>query len=143
MDFFDGNNGLWGLFASALISSTLLPGGSEVLLAYLVHQGDHSPWLLLIVATVGNTLGAVITLLMGVLIAIGFLKDRPLTERQQKALNKLRERGAVILLLSWLPVVGDALCLAAGLLRLPLLTAILFIAIGKGLRYYAVIQFSG
>ena len=143
MEFFDGNNGLWGLFGSALISSTLLPGGSEVLLAYLTHQGEHNPWLLLAVATIGNTLGAIITLLMGVLIAIGLLKDRPLSERQQRAVDWLRQRGAVILLFSWLPVVGDALCLAAGALRLPLLSAILFITIGKGLRYYAVIQLSG
>ena len=143
MEFFDGNTGLWGLFGSALISSTLLPGGSEVLLAYLVHQGEHNPWLLLVIATFGNTLGAVITLLMGLLIAIGLLKNRPFSARQQKAVEKLRQRGAVILLFSWLPVIGDALCLAAGVLRLPLLSAILFITIGKGLRYYAVIQLSG
>ena len=143
MELFDGNNGLWGLFGSALISSTLLPGGSEVLLAYLTHQGEHDPWLLLAVATLGNTLGAIITMLMGMLIAVGLLKNRTLSEKQQKAVERLREWGSPILLLSWLPVVGDALCLAAGVLRLPLLMAILFIAIGKGLRYYAVIQLSG
>ena len=143
MELFDGNNGLWGLFGSALISSTLLPGGSEALLAYLTHQGEHDPWLLLAVATLGNTLGAIITLLMGVLIAVGLLKNRTLSERQQQAMERLRKWGSPVLLLSWLPVVGDALCLAAGVLRLSLPMAILFITIGKALRYYAVIQLSG
>jgi len=143
MEFIGENNILWGLFVSALVSSTLLPGGSEVLLAYLVYQGEYSQWLLLTIATVGNTLGAVITLLMGVLISVGYLQKREFTARQQQGIGKLRRWGSPLLLLSWLPVVGDVLCLAAGLLRLPWLTALLFIILGKGLRYYAIILLSG
>ncbi len=143
MELIDGNNGLWGLFFSALISSTLLPGGSEILLGYLVNQGEHSHWLLLGVATLGNTLGALITLLMGILIATGLIKKKAFTDKQLRGMDKLKKWGSPLLLLSWLPVVGDALCLAAGMIRTPLLMAMLFITIGKGLRYYAVILISG
>lgn len=142
MEFIDGNNGLWGLFISALISSTLLPGGSEVLLALLARQGEHAPWLLLTIATFGNTLGALITFLTGVLISVGFLSRRPSTARQQKSMGQLRRWGTPLLLLSWLPLVGDVLCLAAGLLRLPWPMVLFFIALGKGLRYYAIILLS-
>lgn len=143
MEFIDGNNALWGLFISSLLSSTLLPGGSEVLLAYLVSQSEHNPWLLLFIATAGNSLGAFITLLMGILLAVGLLKNRPLTPRQQKTVTQLQRWGSPLLLLSWLPVVGDILCLMAGVLRLPVVMAMLFITIGKGLRYYGVIIISG
>ncbi len=143
MEFIDGNNALWGLFISSLLSSTLLPGGSEVLLGYLVNQGQHNPWLLLFIATAGNTLGAFITLTMGIMLAVGLLKNRPLTPRQQKAVTQLQRWGSPLLLLSWLPVVGDILCLMAGVLRLPVVMAMLFITIGKGLRYYGVVLISG
>ncbi len=143
MELIDGNNVLWGLFISALLSSTLLPGGSEILLGYLASQGEHNRWLLLGIATAGNTLGAIITLAMGILLAMGLLKNRPLTPRQQKTVTHLQRWGSPLLLLSWLPVVGDILCLMAGMLRLPIVMAIIFITLGKGLRYYGVILVSG
>lgn len=143
MDFIDGNNGLWGLFISALLSSTLLPGGSEALLAYLTNQGEHNPWLLLAVATTGNTVGALITLTMGIMLAVGLLRERQITPRQQKVVQQLQHWGSPLLLLSWLPIVGDILCLMAGVLRLPFLMTMLFITIGKGVRYYAIILISG
>ena len=58
---------LWGLFASAFVSSTLFPGGSEVALGVLAAQDRHDPWLLLAVASFGNTLGALTTWLLGFL----------------------------------------------------------------------------
>ncbi len=57
-DLFTDSLDLWGLFASSFISSTLLPGGSEVVLGYLVNTATYPVWLLLLVATLGNGLGA-------------------------------------------------------------------------------------
>lgn len=139
----DDTLGLWGLFISAFVSSTLMPGGSELVLAYLVRQAQHAPWLLLATASLGNTLGALSTWLIGVLIARKTIATRPLSARQQQAMQRLQRWGSPALLFSWLPVVGDALCLAAGLLRTPLAGTVLFIALGKTARYALVIAVSG
>lgn len=130
---FDFN--LWGLFFSAFISSTLLPGGSEVLLAYLQNKGEHNPWMLLAVATTGNTLGGMTSLLVGWWLARRFPMRGLEKPHHQKALRRLRRWGSPVLLLSWMPIIGDPLCLVAGWLRLNFYLCLLFIAIGKGARY--------
>lgn len=130
---------LWGLFLSAFISSTLFPGGSEVVLGALATQRAHDPWLLLAIATLGNTLGALTTWLLGWLLARRVPLETHLSGRQQRAVQRLRHWGSPALLLSWLPVVGDPLCFAAGYLRLPFLASLAFIALGKGARYGAIL----
>lgn len=74
------------------------------------------------------------------MLAMGWPARRQLPER---ALKWLRSWGMPVLLLSWLPVVGDSLCLAAGWLRLPWLPGLVLIALGKGLRYAALIWWLG
>jgi membrane protein YqaA with SNARE-associated domain len=130
---------LWGLFASALISSTLFPGGSEVVLGVLAAERHYDPWLLLAIASLGNTLGALTTWLLGYLLARRFPLEDRLAAKQQGAVMWLRRWGSPALLLSWLPVVGDPLCFAAGFLRLPFLASLLFIALGKVTRYGVIL----
>lgn len=130
---------LWGLFLSSFISSTLFPGGSEVVLGVLAANKTHAPGLLLAVASLGNTLGALTTWLLGALVARGLPPDSRLTAPRRRALDHLRRFGSPALLLSWLPVVGDPLCFAAGYLRLPFLASLLFIALGKTARYAAIL----
>jgi membrane protein YqaA with SNARE-associated domain len=130
---------LWGLFASAFISSTLFPGGSEVVLGVLAAERLHDPWLLLAIASLGNTLGALTTWLLGYLLARRFPLEDRLTAKQQRGVASLRKWGSPTLLLSWLPVVGDPLCFAAGFLRLPFLASLLFIALGKVARYGVIL----
>jgi len=130
---------LWGLFLSAFVSSTLFPGGSEVVLGVLASEGHTNPWLLLTIASLGNTLGALTTWLLGYLVARRLPLDARLSEKRQHALARLRHWGSPVLLLSWLPVVGDPLCFAAGYLRLPLLASLLFIALGKVARYSVIL----
>ena len=132
---------LWGLFISALISSTLAPGGSEVLLAYLVSEKTHSNELLLLVSSTGNTLGAMITWLMGYLAAKRFPLDTRIIKKNARAMKLLKRWGVFALFFSWLPVIGDGLCLAAGWLRFSFGISLLIIAIGKIARYAAVIYF--
>ena len=127
-----------GLFASAFISSTLAPGGSEAVLAYMVAAGHYQVELLIIVATLGNTLGAMTTWGLGVLAAKKFPAAELLSENKQKALDILRTKGIWALFFTWLPVVGDVLCFAGGWLKLPFFQACLIILLGK-LGRYAVI----
>lgn len=130
---------LWGLFTSAFISSTLAPGGSEAVLAYLVLNSDIPNSVLGTVATVGNTLGAMTTLFCGYVPA-RLLSGR-YTEKfhHPKAFEWLRKWGVYALLFSWLPVIGDALCFAAGWLRLSVLEALVYITTGKAIRYAVLI----
>jgi membrane protein YqaA with SNARE-associated domain len=121
---------LWSLFASAFISSTLFPGGSEVVLGMLAAEHHYDPWLLLAIASLGNTLGALTTWLLGYWLARRLPLEERLDAKKQRALR---------LLLSWLPVVGDPLCFAAGFLRLPFLASLTFIALGKAARYGAIL----
>lgn len=126
---------LVGLFFSAFLSSTILPGSSEVVLVALATQGDVSHWNLLAVATAGNTLGGMSSWVLGWVIALRY----PLTElsktAHRRAVERVRQWGSPILLLSWVPVIGDPLCVAAGWLRMSWMGALLFIGVGKALRY--------
>ena len=134
---------LWILFFSAFISSTLFPGGSEAVLAYLATQPEHSLILLIALATVGNTLGAMTSWGIGRLISLRYSAEKLTKASQQKAVVRIQKYGSPILLLSWLPVVGDPLCVAAGWLRLHWLQSLLFIAVGKLVRYLVVIYIVG
>lgn len=127
--------GIWALFLSAFISSTIAPGGSEAVLAYMVSERHYQIELLVIVATIGNTLGALTTWGLGVLAAKKFPVASLLSEKKQKALNIIKTKGLWVLLFSWLPLIGDALCFAGGWLKCPLLPACLLILAGKFGRY--------
>jgi membrane protein YqaA with SNARE-associated domain len=120
---------LLSLFLSSLLAATLLPGGSEAVLFAVIKAYPESLWSALIVATLGNTLGGMVTFGMGWLL--------PQTQ-QLKHVEKVRRYGTPALLFAWAPLIGDALCLAAGWLRLNWWQAALFMAIGKFVRYWVV-----
>jgi membrane protein YqaA with SNARE-associated domain len=134
------STGLWALFASAFVSATIAPGGSEAVLAYMVSQGGYQDWQLLSVATLANTLGAMTTWGLGWMVAQKMPIAGQLSEKKQQALLTVKKRGVWILLFSWLPVVGDGFCFAGGWLGLPILSAFFVILAGKFGRY-AVITF--
>lgn len=120
---------LLSLFVSSFLAATLLPGGSEVVLFAVLKEFPGTLWTALAVATLGNTLGGMVSFGMGWML--------PQTQ-QLKHVERVRKFGAAVLLLSWVPLVGDALCLAAGWLRLNPWQALLFIAIGKFARYWLI-----
>jgi membrane protein YqaA with SNARE-associated domain len=122
---------LWALFISAFVSATILPGNSEIVLVAVLKSGAAVP-VAVAVATIGNTLGGLTTYGLGRLL--------PSRMPEGAALARMRRFGAAALLLSWLPVVGDALCAAAGWLKLPWPVCTLAIAIGKLVRYVVVAQ---
>jgi membrane protein YqaA with SNARE-associated domain len=120
---------LLSLFASSFLAATLLPGGSEAVLFAVLKAYPETLWTALAVATLGNTLGGMVSFGMGWLL--------PQTQ-QLKHVEKVRKFGAPVLLLSWVPLIGDALCLAAGWLKLNPWQALLYIAIGKFARYWVI-----
>ena len=127
--------GLGSLFASAFLSATLLPGGSEVVLAYLSGADNHNGLILLVVASAGNTLGGMTSWLIGRLIPAGRLQRSEL----HPSVERIRQYGPPVLLLSWLPFIGDPLCVAAGWLRVSWWWALLYIALGKSARYAVIL----
>ncbi len=117
---------IFSLFISSLLGATLLPGGSEAVLAGVLHNYPDSLWVALIMGTLGNTLGGMISYWMG----------RMLPQTQQlKHVDKLRRFGPPALLLAWVPLIGDALCLSAGWLRLNPWHSALYMVTGKFVRY--------
>jgi len=126
----------WTLFFSALISSTLFPGGSEALLLYRLNEGGDA-LLLVLIATIGNVLGSLITYAMGRLGNAAIHKNwlRISEAQSERAERWFEAYGKPALLFAWLPIVGDPLCLAAGLLRCGIIPFLLLVTIGKLARY--------
>jgi membrane protein YqaA with SNARE-associated domain len=120
---------LWALFASSFLAATLLPGGSELALFAVLklHPGQY--WTALAVATIGNTLGGMSSYLIGRVIPRGM----PL-----KGLAAMQKYGSPVLLFSWVPVIGDPLCVVAGWMRINAWAAGAFMAIGKLARYLVI-----
>ncbi|EHC34241.1 Putative membrane protein [Salmonella enterica subsp. enterica serovar Alachua str. R6-377] len=137
---------LLSLFASSFLSATLLPGNSEVVLVAMLVSGVSHPWVLVLTATMGNSLGGVTNVILG-----RFFPLRKTSRWQEKATGWLKRYGAATLLLSWMPVIGDLLCLLAGWMRIllcllagwmrmriPWGRTIFFLCLGKALRYVAL-----
>jgi len=129
------NSGLWGLFISAFISSTILPGGSEAVLAYMVVEETDSVINLVSIATIGNTLGALTTWFLGMIANKKMPLESLLTSDKKKSLAFVKKWGLWTLLFSWLPIIGDGLCFAGGWLKLPWLLSSILIFTGKAFRY--------
>lgn len=131
------------LFSSAFLAATILPFYSEVILFALLREG-LSPALLVAVATIGNTLGSVVNWWMGIYI-LHFRHRRwfYFNDKQiERAQHWFRRYGFWCLLFAWLPVGGDALTLIGGIMRVPMWIFLPLVALGKGLRYIAVVYFN-
>jgi membrane protein YqaA with SNARE-associated domain len=128
------------LFVSAFAASTILPMSSEVVLGALAVAGATDVWMLLAVATAGNTLGAVVNWGIGRYASTWRTRLHWLEETQfERACRWFNRWGIWCLLLSWLPVVGDPLTLVAGALRTAFVPFLLLVLAGKAARYAAVL----
>jgi membrane protein YqaA with SNARE-associated domain len=127
--------GLSTIFIVSLISATLLPLGSEPAVFGLVKLNPALFWPAVLVATAGNTLGGAVSWWMGYGAEKAYEHVTHHPAADHRALAILRRFGAKACLLSWLPVVGDPLCAVAGWLKLPFWPCLLYMAIGKFLRY--------
>ncbi|CCQ11362.1 probable membrane protein YPO3302 [Pseudoalteromonas luteoviolacea B = ATCC 29581] len=131
------------LFISALVSATLLPGSSEVLLGFLVSQSNT--WFTLwLVATVGNVLGSCINYVLGWQV-LRFKDKRwfPVNDTQLvQAKARFKRYGKWSLLAAWMPIIGDPLTVFAGVFRLQFGWFLILTTIGKAARYAMVIWFA-
>lgn len=135
--------GILGLFLATFASSTILPLPSEAVVATFIAL-KYNPYLILIVASVGNVLGSVTT------YALGYFGLTKVLERFSKIDNtkvryfrqKSHQHGDLLSFLSFLPFFGDIFTLALGLAKYNVYRCIFFIALGKTLRYALIIFFA-
>ncbi len=134
MALMDESLSLAALFASSFLAATLLPGGSEAVLFGVLKLDPQQYWPALAVATLGNTLGGMSSYLIG----------RIVPQRAEiRGLNWIKLYGSPALLLAWVPILGDPLCVAAGWLRVNPWLAALFMALGKFARYLVIAAVAG
>ena len=128
--------GYLSLFLMSFLASTLLPLGSEWLLVMML-AGGYDPLQSVAVATCGNYLGAVVTYLIGIWGGSWLIEKvmRVSSHQQERARNYYQRFGVYSLLFSWLPIVGDPLCLVGGVLRINFGLFSLLVASGKLVRY--------
>jgi membrane protein YqaA with SNARE-associated domain len=125
---------LAGLFAASFVAATLFPLPSEAALFAYLQANPANFALAITVATVGNTLGGMTGYLIG-----RFLPQRKINPRAEAWIKRF---GAPVTFFAWLPVVGDALCVVAGWLRIHWAAALAFMAAGRLLRYFVIAYIS-
>ena len=128
-----------GLFFASFLAATILPFSSEVVLGVLLSH-DFNPYVTVFVATTGNVLGSVVNYGLGVLGSQILLnKLLGISTRQiGKAENRFKKYGAFSLLFAWVPVIGDPLTVAAGILKINFVLFLFLVTMGKFLRYVFV-----
>jgi membrane protein YqaA with SNARE-associated domain len=125
---------LAALFAASFVAATVFPLPSEAaLFAYLKLHPEHTA-LAVTVATVGNTAGGMTSYFIGRFI--------PQKKLHSTAVERVRRYGAPVTVLAWLPIVGDALSVAAGWLRMNWLLVLCFMGLGRLARYVVVAMLS-
>ncbi len=128
------------LFGASFLAATILPFYSEIFLFALLNDGGD-PFLLVLVATLGNTLGAVVNWLLGRYLL--HFQDRRWFYFNQDQINKaqswFQRYGFWSLLLAWMPIGGDALTLIAGIMKVKLWLFLVLVASGKALRYISIV----
>jgi len=134
-------NGYVGLFLSAFLAATILPFSSEVVLGGMTAAGGFDWLFLWIVATAGNTLGAMVNWVLGRWCL--HWQDRKWfpfkADDLEKADRWFAKWGVWSLLLSWVPIIGDPITFAAGFLRVNFWLFAILVLIAKGGRYAAVL----
>lgn len=131
------------LFAASFLAATFLPFYSEVVLFALIREGG-TVWLLVAIATVGNSLGAIINWALGRYLL--HFRDRRWFYFKEKQIEKMQywfqHYGVWSLLFAWLPLGGDALTFIAGMMRVRLIVFLPLVMIGKSVRYIALVYFT-
>jgi len=147
--------GLSSVFLVSFVSATLIPLGSEPVVYGMVKLRPDLFWETVAVATVGNTLGGIVDYWMGrgaewmlerrfdldhyglpakqAVVEGG--EEKPPSRWHQRAVRWMERFGPFGCVFGWLPGIGDPLCAVAGWLRLPFWPCVLWMAIGKCLRY--------
>ena len=128
------------LFSISFLAATILPLSSELTLAGLIATSNYNSLLLLIVASFGNVLGSVVNWILGFYSRnLTTKKWFPFKDRQIESSSKwFNKFGKWSLLFTWVPIIGDPLTLAAGLLRVKFIEFLILVSIGKVSRYFLI-----
>ncbi len=138
--------GYLGLFLSSFLAATILPFSSEVVLGLLLSN-DFTPVLTIFVATTGNVLGSIVNYCLGLLGSQILLNKllRISANEMEKAENRFRKYGVFSLLFAWVPIIGDPLTIAAGILKVNFVLFLFLVTMGKFIRYvfvaWAILRF--
>ena len=129
--------GLATVFLVSFISATLIPLGSEPVVYGLIRLNPEMFWPVILVATVGNTLGGAVDWWIG--YGAHQVADKySHSSHHTRALDWLKKLGPKACLLAWLPLVGDPLCAVAGWLKMPFWPCLAYMAVGKFARYVSM-----
>lgn len=131
LDWLTAEASLGSLAVAAFLASTFVPLSSEVVLVAVLKLHPDLHWTAVGLATVSNTLGGMTTYLIGRFLA---------TKKPLKGLGTVRRWGPAALVVAWAPFVGDALCVAAGWLKINWIAAAAVQAAGRFARYWVVAQ---
>lgn len=136
--------GLFGLFLGCMLAATLIPFSSEALVAGAMAL-QYPLWLIIFVASLGNTAGGMISFLMGWLCKWEWLEKYFKIDREKlmKVHNRVYKYGVWAALVSWAPLVGDLIAIALGLMRISPWKTLLVMFIGKTLRYVVTANLLG
>lgn len=132
--------GPWGMFLSAFLAGSILPFSSEAIMVALLALGG-SPWLLLLTASAGNTLGGVSCYCVGRIASPEWLQRtfRIKDKHMQRARTLVSRWGAWMGFLCWVPVLGDAILVTLGIMRSHPLATNVTMLVGRTLRYAVVL----
>ncbi len=135
----DETLGFWGLFATAFLAATILPFSSEAAFA-AVLAGGMEPSRALTAASAGNVLAVAVNFGLGLLLYEATHARMERSRWGRRALVWAHERGYWALLLSWLPLIGDPITMAAGVARLHFVWFLLIAGTLRVLRYWIIMQ---
>lgn len=132
--------GPWGMFFAALLSGSIVPFSSEAVLIALLAVGAN-PWKLLLAASVGNILGGVTCYYIGRCTTPERIQQifRIKPENMARARRLVERWGAWMGFICWIAVLGDAILVTLGIMRSNAPLTLTTMAIGKTLRYLAVL----
>ena len=128
--------GLLGLFLCCMFSATIIPFSSDALVTGAILL-KYNFWTVVLVASVGNTIGGVVSFFMGWLCKWEWLDKyfKINREKLEKIQTKVSKYGYIAALFTWLPLVGDLIAISMGLLRMKILPSFSLMFTGKTLRY--------
>ena len=131
--------GLFGLFLGCMLSATIIPFSSEFLVAGAMKMQAYPLFIIILVASIGNTIGGMISFLMGWLCKWEWLEKyfKIKREKLERIRGHIEKYGVWAALLTWLPIVGDPLAIAMGFMRLNPWWTMLIMFTGKAVRYIA------
>jgi len=131
--------GYFGLFFAAFLAATILPLSSEIVLTALLLSG-LSPIALVAIATIGNVLGSLANYVLGYWASLEVIKKwlKISEEEFVRAEQRFVKYGVFSLCFAWVPIIGDPLTFIAGVLRIRLWLFVIFVAVGKLMRYVVI-----